>query len=109
MFFCFRLLKASGLSELIEVHTKGTLLHVLVKARARTQSISIEEPSAICRVSVKAAPLRGRANKEVIKLIAKRLGISTTQISLVAGITSPRKTLLIEAVTPADVRAALQR
>ncbi len=92
---------------MIEFHAKGTLLHILVKASARAQSISIEENPIICLVRVKAAPIRGRANKEVIKFIAKRLGVSPTKIRLVAGIKSPRKTLLIEEVSPADVRALL--
>jgi uncharacterized protein (TIGR00251 family) len=94
---------------MIEIHTKGSLLHILVKPRARIRSISIEENPVLCVVSVKAAPIRGRANKEVIKYIAKRLGVSTKQISIAAGNMSPRKILLIEGMTPADVRAALQR
>ena len=94
---------------MIELHAKGALLHILVKTSARTQSISVEEDPPICRVSVKAAPIRGRANREVIKLIAKQLGVSTTLIKVVAGISSPRKTLLIEEVTPTELRSALQR
>jgi uncharacterized protein (TIGR00251 family) len=93
---------------MIEPHAEGVLLHIRVKTRARTQSISLEENSTICLVSVKAAPVRGRANREVVRLLAKRLGVSTTQIKLVAGLMSPRKTLLIEKVTPTDVRSALE-
>lgn len=90
------------------MHAEGILLHLRVKTRARTQSISITDDPPVCLVCVKAAPVRGRANREVIKLVAKRLGLSTSQVRLVAGIMSPRKTLLIEDVTPADVRAAIQ-
>lgn len=93
---------------MIELHAEGVLLHLRVKARARTQSISITEEPPSCVVCVKAAPVRGRANKEVIKLIAERLKISTSQIKLVAGVRSPRKTLLIESLAPEDVRAAFQ-
>lgn len=93
---------------MIELHAEGVLLHIRVKTRARAQSFSITEDPPVCLVCVKAAPARGRANREVIKLVAKRLKISTSQIKLVAGVRSPRKTLLIESLAPEDVRAAFQ-
>ncbi|MFX1473869.1 MAG: DUF167 domain-containing protein [Promethearchaeota archaeon] len=94
---------------MIELHAKGVLLHIRVKTRAKSRSISITGHPPVCLVSVKAAPIRGRANREVIRLIAEHLNVSTTRVILVAGVMSPRKSLLIMDMVPADVLAALKQ
>ncbi len=49
------------------------------------------------KAKVLAAPERGKANAEVCGLVARVLGVSTGQVSVVAGTSSPSKTLLIKA------------
>lgn len=47
----------------------------------------------ICRVS--AAPIAGKANKEICKEFASVLGISEQQVTIVSGHTSTKKRVLI--------------
>ncbi len=46
-------------------------------------------------VRVKAEPLRGRANKEALKLLAHHLGVSHSKVMLTKGEGSPVKRVLI--------------
>lgn len=48
------------------------------------------------KVSVTAVPEKGRANAALIKLLAQKLGLPKTSISLIAGETSRLKTLHIK-------------
>ncbi|WP_416899974.1 MAG: DUF167 domain-containing protein [Minwuia sp.] len=47
------------------------------------------------KVKVTAAPEKGKANKAVIKLIAKRLGVASGAVEVVQGETARLKTLQI--------------
>ncbi len=49
------------------------------------------------KARVLAAPERGKANAEVCGLLARELGLPAGQVSVVAGASSPAKTLLIKA------------
>ena len=49
----------------------------------------------ILRVYVTAVPEDGKANKAVIELLAKRLGIAKSLIQVVRGFTEQRKVLII--------------
>ena len=44
------------------------------------------------KVQVTAAPERGKANDAVVELLASALGLSRSQVRIVAGETSPLKT-----------------
>lgn len=48
------------------------------------------------KVQVTAAPERGRANDAVIDVLAATLGLSRSQVRIVAGETSPLKTVEID-------------
>jgi uncharacterized protein (TIGR00251 family) len=91
---------------MIEPHDKGTLLFIRVKPRSKTQAIILDE-KAICQVHVKSAPRHGRANAEVRNLVAKHLDISTAKVKILSGKKTTKKTLLIEGMDPATVRATL--
>ncbi|MFW9830217.1 MAG: DUF167 domain-containing protein [Candidatus Thorarchaeota archaeon] len=93
---------------MIEPHNKGTLLSVRVRPRSKKQAIILNEENE-CYVHVKSAPLRGQANLELLKLFAKVLKVPTERIHIISGEKSQNKTLLIEAVKPNIVRAALKK
>jgi len=93
---------------MIESHDKGTLLSVRVKTRSKKQGIEINE-GKICQVYVKAPPVRGQANAEVVKVIAKRLEIPIEDVRILSGRKSEKKTLLLEGVEPERALAMLQK
>ncbi len=51
------------------------------------------------KIQVAAPPEKGRANAAVVRLLAEALGVSENKVSVVAGPTSPRKTVRVEGVS----------
>lgn len=60
------------------------------------------------KMQVSAAPERGKANAAVVDLIAGALGVSGQVVSVIAGLTQPRKTLRVMGKSAAEVVAALK-
>lgn len=59
------------------------------------------------KVRVTAPPERGKANAAVEKTVAGALGIPRKCVRIVAGATSAKKTLEIDGLSEAEVRARL--
>ena len=58
------------------------------------------------KVKVKAPPEKGRANEAVIALLAERLGIDNSSITVVSGHGSPTKIVDVDAMDDDAIRAA---
>jgi hypothetical protein len=73
-------------------------LFVTVQVRTRASKPSIERlgPDEF-RIKVSAPPVKGEANREVIKMIAGHFSVPATSVQIVKGKTSSRKRI---AVTP---------
>ena len=93
---------------MIDKHEKGIVIRVHVTPRSKHRSISIKDEPPVVHVRVRSAPIQGRANRELIKLFAKRLGISTAKLTIISGISSPRKIVLIEGLDVDQVIQALR-
>lgn len=85
--------------------TASCRLRLKVVPGARTASV--EWMGELLKVKVTAAPEKGRANDAVIELVAQRLGLNTSAISLISGHTSPLKTLEVCGLSLEDVRQQL--
>ncbi len=59
------------------------------------------------RLTVSAAPERGRANEEVVRLVARALGLPLRDVQVVSGQTRPLKTLRLRGLELDAVRARL--
>ena len=92
---------------MIESHNKGTLLEIQVKPRSKKQAIIFDGETS-CTVFVKAAPVRGQANKEMVKLVANTLGIPTHRVRIIHGEKVTTKRLLIEGLDPQSVLDGLK-
>jgi uncharacterized protein (TIGR00251 family) len=57
-----------------------------------------ETGAKFLKIAVNAPPEGGKANKEVLALIAKTIGIAKSRLSLVSGETTRKKVLRLEAV-----------
>ena len=84
---------------------RGTRIRLRVKPGARTTAIVGVHGGAL-KVSVAAAPEKGKANRAVIALLAEALGLPVAAVTLVAGETSQDKVAEI-ALEPATIRAKL--
>ena len=59
------------------------------------------------RVRVTSPPVEGAANKALVRLLAKALGIAPTRLAIVHGALGRSKVIDVEGLSDADVRARL--
>jgi uncharacterized protein YggU (UPF0235/DUF167 family) len=85
----------------------GAHIVVRVQPRARANEI-VAERDGVLVVRVTAAPLDGRANDAVCRLVAKRLRIGSRRVAVVRGARAREKVLSVEGLTEEEVRAALE-
>ena len=84
----------------------GVLIPVKVVPGASRDRIAGVLDGAL-KINVAAPPEKGKANKAVIALLARVLGVRKNQLAEVAGQTNPRKTIAVEGVSADTVRAAV--
>jgi hypothetical protein len=61
----------------------------------------------VLQARVSAPPVDGRANLALCKLIAKRVGVAPSRVSVVRGKKSRDKLVRVEGIEPAVLRAAM--
>ena len=61
------------------------------------------------KIKVQAPPERGKANRSVIKILAKTLGISPKSISIVSGETSTNKVFVVNGITKDGIIQKLKK
>jgi uncharacterized protein YggU (UPF0235/DUF167 family) len=71
-----------------------TLIQVRVKPRARVSAIE-DAGDGTFVAYVKASPVDGEANRELIELVARRIGCTKAAISIKSGASSRTKLLKI--------------
>ncbi|MDX6611403.1 MAG: uncharacterized protein QOD75_589 [Blastocatellia bacterium] len=77
---------------------------VRVVPRASRSKIAGEHDGAL-RIRVTAPPVDGAANEEVIRLLAKALGVTRRNVEIVSGQTSKTKRIKVRGISPADLRS----
>jgi uncharacterized protein (TIGR00251 family) len=91
----------------LEPQANGTILPVRARAGARLNAILGIREGAL-RVSVTAAPEKGKANRAIITLLSKTLGVPKSSIELQSGETSPQKRFLVLGLDSARIFQSLQ-
>ena len=81
----------------LEAHPRGVIVPVRAHAGSRRNGI-LGEREGMLRVAVTAAPEKGKANRAIVEVLSKALGVSKSSIELVAGETSPQKRFLLVGV-----------
>ncbi len=74
---------------------------------ARGASALYGEHDGRLKISVTAAPERGKANKAVCKFLASELGVNKSQVHVLSGHHSKLKEVLIERVSPSALEAII--
>ena len=82
-----------------------TTVEIHVQPRASRTRIVIQDGTV--KVYVTAAPEKGRANKAVVEVMARRLGVQKGAVSIVSGERSRMKLLAVEGLSEAEVRRRL--
>jgi uncharacterized protein len=65
------------------------------------------EPDGTITIHVAAPPVKGRANREIVRWLSKRLRIPSSKVQLVAGFHSNVKIIEIAGLTETEIAAAL--
>lgn len=95
---------------MIEIHSGKDGLTFALKARPGARRSSIEGSHAgALKVSVTAAPEKGKANEAIIELLADELNISRSSITIVRGETSSQKTVRIVGMMEEKLISMLER
>ena len=89
----------------------STLLKIHVKPRA-SRSIfpyNIYFESREVEAMLRSPPDKGKANKELIELVANFFGVPKSNVSIVSGLTSREKTVKIEGIEPQNAWEILKK
>lgn len=82
----------------ITTHEQGVTIRVYVAPRSSASRVVGEHNGAL-KVALTAPPVEGAANKALVELLAKLLGVPKGAVSIVSGETSRNKTVRVEGVT----------
>jgi uncharacterized protein len=93
---------------LLEPHADGTILPVRAQPGARRNEIRGEQDGQL-KVCVTQAPEKGKANKAVAELLAKKLGLKKSQFELISGETSHQKRFLVRGIGPKELAERTER
>ena len=86
---------------------KGVMIRVVVKPNSKERELISERTPEAVHINLSSQAREGKANKELLKRVAKLLSVSTGEIAIVAGQKSREKTLLIVGKKLEDVEKAL--
>jgi len=69
---------------------------IRVRVHTRSSKPRVVQEEDTFHVYVSSAPEKGKANKEVVKALAKHLEVSRSSLTIVSGLTSREKTVKID-------------
>jgi uncharacterized protein len=79
-----------------------------VRLRPRSRADELEGfEGDVLQARVTSAPVDGKANRALCRLIAKRLGVAPSRVSLLRGDRSRHKLVVVEGIDPDAARARL--
>jgi len=86
----------------------GAILNVRAAPRSSRPGIDGVAGDAI-KVRVKAAPVDGKANKEILETVADALGVPKSAVSFKSGETSKTKRLFVAGVAASRIVEAVEK
>jgi len=84
----------------IDLRQEGDTLLVPLQVKPSARKIGVlGVHDGRLKIAVSAAPEKGKANQDVVRLIAKLLGVSRSAIEIRTGATSPKKVVAVTGVS----------
>ena len=90
------------ITKIVFPNKKGVEIRFLVLPRSSQSKITGFHNDAV-KVKLNKPPIDSRANAECCKVVAKYFGVSKTQVSVLHGITSRQKTILVQGVSVSKI------
>ena len=84
----------------------GVCFQVKVLPRSSRCAVAGMHGEAL-KIKITAPPVEGKANEELVRFLATRLGIRAAQISIAAGDHSQIKTISVTGITGGELQASL--
>jgi uncharacterized protein len=94
------------MKDVIDAVPGGVIVRVRVIPRAGRSELAGTRDGALV-VRLKAAPVEGAANEELIAFVARTLGVAKRTVTIVAGAQSRQKRVRIEGLDAAAVAARI--
>ena len=94
------------IEDVIDAVPGGVIVRVRVIPRAGRSAFDGTRDGAVL-VRLKAPPVEGAANEELIAFVAKALGVARREVTIVGGAQSRQKRLRIDGLDAATVEARL--
>lgn len=91
----------------IWMNEKGTFLRVIVRPNSKEKVLISEISEEAILVNLTGPAREGKANTELVKRLSKRLGVSTSAISIVSGHKSREKILLVDGMSANEIEDRL--
>ena len=85
----------------------GVTVEVLASAGAADSRVRGLHGGAL-KLAVRAAPEKGKANKEIEELLAAFFGVGKNQVCVAGGLTSRKKRIVIQGLTLAQAQEKLK-
>ena len=96
----------------LEPHERGVVLPVKAMAGSKREGLRGEQNGAL-KVSVVQVAEKGKANKSLVAVISKELGLRKSQVELLTGHTSSAKRFLIAGLSVDElaqrIKAVIER
>jgi uncharacterized protein (TIGR00251 family) len=87
---------------------EGALIRVRVTPRSGREELICDDQGEI-RVRLTAPPIKGKANQELVKFLARSLGVGKKDVEVVFGLSSRRKTVWVRGLSAAQAQDRLLR
>jgi len=87
------------------VNETASVSVVVQPSASRNEVVGFED--GVLRVKIAAPPVKGKANRELVDFLSKRLRVSRGSITIEKGLTSRRKVVAIEGLSKDEVLRGL--
>lgn len=104
--YIYSMLNFEDIVKLKKVITMAVILEIKVVPQSGKQALQVDAHGVI-KCYIKSAPEKGKANKELVKFLAKELGLTQRDIEIVSGLTDRKKRIHI--VTKLTYEQVLQK
>jgi uncharacterized protein (TIGR00251 family) len=91
----------------LQPHPDGTILPVKAQPGSRRNEVRGMQYGAL-KICVTQAPEKGKANKALVELLAKWLGVKKSQVELLAGETASQKKFLIRGIEKSELARRIE-
>jgi uncharacterized protein (TIGR00251 family) len=92
----------------LEPHAEGVVLPLRAQPGAKRNEIRGVQDGML-KVSVTQIAEKGKANKALVEVVAKGLGLRKSQLALLSGETSSHKRFLVRGVTREQLAEVIQK